>query len=817
MRRFGSMLREWAGYYTCDDSDASPQLPRQTPIARGAINRLLRHLAFRRESWYHSPGIDFIGRWSHRAMIARVVLNNWRIGLLLLAVAVIAIAQAIAADSVPSSKPPRAESSFHHGDWPFAPPVRPTAPAAGSEVRAKNLIDHFIAERLTAAGLRQSPESHKATLLRRVTYDLTGLPPTAAELDAFLADRSDDAYEQVVERLLASPRFGEHWAQFWLDLVRYAETDGFKSDDLRPNAYRYRDYVIDSFNADRPFDEFIHQQLAGDELEPENQQALIATGFLRLYPDEDNAANLFQRRQEILNDVTDTTSLVFIGLTMGCAQCHDHKFDDISQVDYYRLQACFASLAARDDLPAASAPEVAEYQSRYAKWEAATASIRSEVDSLLKFARQNRRDFNLEKYEPAITDCYRKAPRNRSPFEEQIARMIESRFVPDSDEMDAVKKLAAKDRDKFKRLNEQLAEFNSLKPAPLPTIMAVEDVGDTAPPTHLLSGGSWQKPAGEEPPGFPEFLGAGSPETSALKNVHANQPTTGRRSQLAHWLTRPDHPLTARVIVNRLWQQHFGRGIVATPNDFGMQGDRPTHPELLDWLSVELVESGWSLKHIHRLMVTSATYRQSSNIEPGDAGAKRALAADPDNKLLWRSSRRRLGGEELRDALLQTAGELNLEMHGRSARPTLPAGVSARYAWEPDKDTAERNRRSIYVFAKRNMRFPLFEVFDQPDLHQSCPRRLVTVTAPQSLAMLNSELTLELAQQWAERLIAEYGDDRNALVQSAFRSAYGREPTDDDVNRSMAFLGISDGGITTESITDFCHVLYNSNEFITVD
>jgi hypothetical protein len=429
-------------------------------------------------------------------MIARVVLHNWRIGLAFFALAAVAIAQAIAADSVASTKPPRAESSFHHGDWPFAPPIRPAVPAVGSDVHAKNSIDHFIAARLKSAGLHQSAEADKATLLRRVTYDLTGLPPTAAEMDDFLTDRSEVAYEKVVDRLLASPRFGEHWAQFWLDLVRYAETDGFKSDDLRPNAYRYRDYVIDSFNADRPFDEFIHQQIAGDELEPENQQALIATGFLRLYPDEDNAANLSQRRQEILNDVTDTTSLVFLGLTMGCAQCHDHKFDEISQADYYRLQACFASLAARDDLPAASALEVAEYQARHAKWEAATASIRSEIDGLMRLARQQRTDFNLEKYEPAIAACYRKAPEKRSPFEEQIARMIECRFVADTDELGATQNLSAEGRDKQKGLYEQLAKFDSLKPAPLPTIMAVEDIGDTAPPTHLLSGVSWGREPG---------------------------------------------------------------------------------------------------------------------------------------------------------------------------------------------------------------------------------------------------------------------------------------------------------------------------------
>jgi hypothetical protein len=750
-------------------------------------------------------------------MIARVVLNTWRISLPLLALAVVTLARVAAADSVPSAEPTRSESTFHHGDWPFAPPVRPAVPAVTSDTHVKNAIDHFIAQQLSRAGLPQSREADKPTLLRRVTYDLIGLPPTAAELDAFLVDHSNDAYERVVDRLLASPRFGEHWAQFWLDLVRYAETDGFKSDNLRPNAFRYRDYIIDSFNADRPFDEFIHQQLAGDELDPEDQQALIATGYLRLYPDEDNAANLFQRRQEILNDVTDTTSLVFLGLTMGCAQCHDHKFDDISQADYYRLQACFASLAARDDLPAASAPDVAEYQARLAKWEADTAPIRSEIDGLLKTARQNRRDFNLEKYEPAITACFRKAAEQRSPLEDQIARMVECRFGPAADEMEVAKKLSAERRDKLKKLNEQLAKFDSLKPAPLPTIMAVEDISDSAPPTHLLSGGSWQKPAAEEMPGFPEFLGAATPDAAALKSVHARRPTTGRRAQLAHWLTRPDHPLTARVIANRLWQQHYGRGIVATPNDFGMQGERPTHPELLDWLAVELVESGWSLKHIHRLMVTSATYRQSSNIDPLDADAKKQLAADPGNNLLWRSNRHRLGGEEIRDAMLQTAGSLNLEMHGRSARPALPAGVSARYAWEPDKDEQQRNRRSIYVFAKRNMRFPLFEVFDQPDLHQSCPRRLVTVTAPQSLAMLNSELTIDLAQQWAVRLIAEHGDDRDAIVRSAFRNAFGRDPNNEDISRSSKFLGGAEGVVTIESVSDFCHALFNSNEFITVD
>src|SRR3954451_11414648 len=300
--------------------------------------------------------------------------------------------------AVAASSARAAEPSFHHGEWPFNSPVRPAVPNIANPSWAANPIDHFIAAGLEKVGLHPGPEADKATLLRRVTYDLTGLPPRPAELDAFLADNSDGAYTGVVERLLASPRFGERSAQSWLDLVRYAETEGFKADGLRPNAYRYRDYVIDSFNNDRPFDEFIRQQIAGDELEPDNPNALVATGFLRLYPDEDNAANLFQRRQEILDDVTDTTSLVFMGVTMGCAQCHDHKFDDIPQTDYYRLQAFFVSLADRDDFTLVEPSAIAAHNAELARWEQATATIRADLDKLLKKAHDQRLKYYLEKY-----------------------------------------------------------------------------------------------------------------------------------------------------------------------------------------------------------------------------------------------------------------------------------------------------------------------------------------------------------------------------------------------------------------------------------
>jgi uncharacterized protein DUF1553/uncharacterized protein DUF1549 len=716
-----------------------------------------------------------------------------------------------------------AEPGFHHGQWPFNSPVRPTPPNIDNPAWAANPIDRFIAADLQKARLHPGREADKSALLRRVTYDLVGLPPTPAELDAFLRDNSPDAYTRVVDRLLASPRFGERWAQHWLDLVRYADTEGFKADQLRPNAYLYRDYVIDSFNTDRPFDEFIRQQIAGDELEPDNRDALIATGFLRLYPDEDNAANLFQRRQEILDDVTDTTSLVFLGLTMGCAQCHDHKFDDIPQTDYYRLQAFFVSMTQRDDLTVADPATIAAYQNQLAQWQEATATIRHNIEIVLKKAHAARQKFYLEKYEPAITAAYLKPADERSPFEEQIARMLRWRLDRLFEEKSMTDKLSADEKAKFAELQKQLAEFDSLKPKQLPIAMAVGDVSRSAPPTHLLEGGSWKRPEAELTPGFPEVLGATAPETIPAKRIHSHEPTTGRRTQLADWLTRPDHPLTARVIVNRLWQQHFGRGIVATPSDFGVQGERPTNPELLDWLAVELVENDWSLKHIHRLIVTSAAYRTSSFVDPDDRQAALATQVDHDNKLLWKANRRRLEGEAIRDAMLQIAGQLNLEMHGPSAKPNLPAGVSDRYAWQPDKEPAQRNRRSVYVLAKRNLRYPLFEAFDQGDLHQSCPRRAVTVTAPQSLAMLNSELTLGLAHSWAERLLAEHGDSPHDLIQAAYLAAFSREPTKKELELSERFLadesqsGNATDKLGVDEVAAFCHALFNSNEFITVD
>jgi hypothetical protein len=702
----------------------------------------------------------------------------------------------------------------------FRPPRRPAVPNVENKSWLVNPLDAFVLARLEAERLSPSPRADKARLLRRVTFDLTGLPPTLAEQEAFLSDPSADAYRKVVERLLASPRYGERWAQHWLDLVRYAESDGFKADDLRPSAHRYRDYVIRAFNDDLPYDRFLRQQLAGDELEPDNPDALIATGFLRLWPDEYNAANLEQRRQEILDDVTDVTGQVFLGMTFGCARCHDHKYDPILQTDYFRLQAFFAPMQPCDDLPAVSRAECRDYQRRLDAWQEASRKLRAEMDEMLADKRRAQRKYALEKFRSEIQKAVLMPDDKRTPYQRQIARIAEKQLQ--SNDSALVNRLPAERKKHYRELEQKLSALSVPRPQPLPTAMAVTDIGEEAPPTHLLAGGDWRKPREVLQPGFPHFLDESKPDIHAI----AERKTTGRRAALAHWLTRKDNPLTARVLVNRLWQHHFGVGIVGTSSDFGLMGDTATHAELLDWLAVEFVENGWSMKHMHRLMVLSATYCQDSRAD-ANPSHDRALHVDRDNQLLWHARRRRLEGEALRDAMLALTGELNLRMFGPSARPKLPANIS-KYAWKPDAGPQDRHRRSIYVLAKRNMRYPFFDAFDLPDMHNSCARRLNTTTAPQALLLLNGDFTLERGQRLAA-MLCENGDDETRLVAEAYRLAWGRQPSDEEIQLGLRFLSArteqvrvqrhSDGGSMDRAtvVADFCHALLNTNEFLFVD
>ncbi|MEX2139274.1 MAG: DUF1549 and DUF1553 domain-containing protein [Pirellulales bacterium] len=727
---------------------------------------------------------------------------------------------------------------FKHGDWPFTPPQRPQAPRVSDSSWVKNPVDSFILAKLEEKGLRPSGPADKRTLLRRITFDLTGLPPTFEEIGAFLVDDSPEAYANVVERLLASARYGERWAQHWLDVVRYAETDGFKQDAIRPNAYRYRDYVIRALNDDFPYDRFLQQQLAGDELEPNNPDAIIATGLNRLYPDEYNAANIKQRRQEILDEVTDVTGQALLGLTMGCAQCHDHKFDEILQTDYFRLQAFFTPMLPRDDVVVASAEEQREFAENLAVWEEATREIRTEIDSILKPHLEQSFKDTIEKYEQDIQAILLMTPEDRDAQQKQWAVQAEKLLVGKSEE--ALKKLKGDQKERYEALQKKLAEFDHLKPKPLPTAMAITDAGPQSPPTYRLATGNFTKPLEKVEPGFPSFLGASEP---AVQPSPSTPESTGRRSALARWLTRADHPLTARVMMNRVWQHHFGAGIVGTGNDFGAMGDEPTHPELLDWLAVEFVERGWSLKAMHRLIVSSAAYQQSSFVDLDLPQHQQALEADPENDLLWHFRRQRLDGESIRDAMLSIAGQLNLKMYGESARPELPTGLKSTYAWKADEKPEDRNRRSIYVFARRNLRLPLLESFDLPDMHNSCPRRANTTTAPQALHLLNSEFALEQARRLAGRLLNDYCEceGEEARVRVVYELAFGRVPTSEEaaaavafVNRQMETVARHDGDVSPElrpipepeaglepahaaAYVDLCHALLNSNEFLFVD
>ncbi len=691
--------------------------------------------------------------------------------------------------------------------WAYTSPRRPAIPQVRNSNWVRNPIDAFILARLEKQNLQPSPRADKLTLLRRVTFDLTGLPPTVAEQEAFLADDSPNAYEKVVDRLLDSPHYGERWAQHWLDLVRYAETDGFKADDYRPHAYEYRDYVIRAFNADLPYDRFIRQQLAGDELEPANPQALVATGLNRLWPDEYNAANLEQRRQEILDDLTDVTCSAFLGLTVGCARCHDHKFDPIPQVDYYRLQAHFAPLRTRDDVLAADPQARQRYRDQLAAWEKATRDVRVQMNELTAEAREKGRAQALTKFRPEIQEAVKTPEEKRTPYQQVIALMAESQLVRGAE--DAMRKLPADKKKRYDELARQLAAAGPKPKPPGPTVMAVSDIDHGIPATHRLAGGDWHKPREEVTPGYLEALRPAVADVSAVPMPHSS----GRRAALARWLTQPNHPLTARVMVNRLWQDHFGVGIVATPSDFGSQGEPPTHPELLDWLAVEFVDHGWSLKYLHRLMVTSSAYCQTALVSPDHPGFR----VDRENKLLWHARRRRLEGETLRDAMLFVSGQLNPRPFGPSARPKLPEKIS-NYAWKPDTRPEDQHRRSIYVFAKRNMRFPLFDAFDLPDMHNSCSRRSQTTTAPQALLLLNSDLTLGCAAHWCQELRTSASTDRD-LVAAAYRQALGRPASEDEIAAAVSFLQRqqSHGERRDEAALDFCHALLNANEFLYVD
>ena len=637
--------------------------------------------------------------------------------------------------------------------WAYQPVTKPAVPQPRAANWARNDVDRFVLARLEREGLQPSPEAERVTLVRRVYFDLTGLPPTPADVDEFLADKSADAYERLVERLLASPRFGEKWARHWLDLVRYADSDGYKADDFRPHAWRYRDYVVKSFNDDKPFDRFVREQLAGDELFPDNPDAIAGTIYLRHGIYEYNNRDVAGQWQRILEDITDTTADAFLGVGLQCARCHDHKFDPILRADYYRFQAFFAPLLPREDLTLATAPQRAEYQAKLAKWEAATASLRAELETILEPVRQRTIKGASEKFIDEIRDMINKPVAQRTPYEHQVAELALRQVHYDLDRLDA--KLKGDTKERVLAIRKKLTEFDKLKPEPLPVAFAATDVGPVAPPTTIPK----VRNAPEILPGYLTILDERPATVQPLAH------STGRRSELARWLTAPENPLSRRVIVNRLWQWHYGRGLAANASDFGKLGELPSHPELLDWLAAQLQEQGGSLKAIHRLIVTSATYRQSSrsDLQPS------AQLKDPENRLLWRGNVRRLEAEQIRDALLAATGALKLDASGPST----------------DFLTA---RRSIYSKALRNARDPLLDVFDLAEAFQSVAQRNVTTTSTQALLLFNSQMMLRHAKSFARRLEQEYPSSDEEMVTAAYRLAFGRQPRPAELSAALKFL-----------------------------
>jgi mono/diheme cytochrome c family protein len=664
--------------------------------------------------------------------------------------------------------------------WAFQP-LRDPPPPLDSDSRPRNDLDRFVLARLDAEGLTPAPEADRRTLARRLYFDLTGLPPSPEEVEAFVTDSAPKAYERLADRLLDSPRYGERWARHWLDLVRYAESDGFRQDAFRPHAWRYRDYVIGAFNDDKPYDRFILEQLAGDEIAPHDPQTLAATSYLRHGIYEYNQRDARTQWDNILIDITNVTGEVFLGLGMGCARCHDHKFDPILKEDYFRLKAFFTPLLPRDDLPYATGEAWQQHQTQLAAWHDKTAAIRAAIDELERPLVEAARRRAADKFPPDVRDMLLKEVSQRAPLEHQLAELANRQAGAEVANIKFGSQLKGEQKAKWDQLQGELKQFDDLRPKDLPPAFTVTDVGAVAPPTPMAAGREQR----DVEPGLLTVLGP--PPLTIVPPPSGN--STGRRTALARWLAGPDNPLTARVIVNRVWQQHFGVGLVATPSDFGRLGEPPSHPELLDWLACRFIADGWRFKPLHRLIVTSATYRQSSR----HPDLERARRQDPDNRWLWHTPVRRLDSEQIRDAMLAVSGELDLTAGGPSVSASQP-------------------RRSIFTKAIRNTRDPMLDVFDMADPFISTDRRNVTTTPTQSLLMINGAWPLQRAEALARRLRKLGASDERVLVEQAYRLVYGRAAEPAEVEAMLHWLRDR-----TDGLTDLCHVLLNSNEFLYLD
>jgi len=637
--------------------------------------------------------------------------------------------------------------------WAFQPVRKPAIPVTTNDAWPRNSIDYFILDRMQSSNLTPAPEADRITLIRRLYFDLIGLPPTPEQVDAFVNDNASDAYEKLVDLLLSSRGYGERYARQWLDLVRYADSDGYRADGYRPEAWRYRDYVVKSFNEDKPYDRFVQEQIAGDELFPGDIDAKVALGYLRHWVYEWNVRDAPGQWRTIMEDVTDTTADVFLGLGLQCAKCHNHKFDPLLQKDYFRLQAFFAPIMPQD-LTIATEGEIHDYDAKRAAWEQATASIREEIAKIEAPYREKLKNTAINRFPEDVQAMTRKPHSERSPYEDQIAYLVLRQVDAEYGSLEGA--LKSEDKDRVLELKRELEALKDQQPKSLPIAMGVSDVGSVAPPTALP-----KRPDEIIEPGIPSIL---DDKPAAIEPIAGSVPSTGRRAALARWLTRADNPLSTRVIVNRVWQSHFGRGLAANASDFGKLGESPTHPELLDWLTSQFVEGGWSLKSLHRLILNSATYRQSTQ-HPHYADYHEL---DPLNRLYWRSDTRRLQAEQIRDAVLFVSGK----MEDRKSGPSVNSDGGAR---------------TIFTKSLRNSPDELLDSFDLPLFFSSNASRNTTTTPVQSLLLINSELMLTHSRNLAQS-ISKAASDLPSQVDLAWRRVYGRSPDSAELSQSLAFV-----------------------------
>ncbi|MDP3528573.1 DUF1549 and DUF1553 domain-containing protein [Methylicorpusculum sp.] len=735
--------------------------------------------------------------------------------------------------------------------WSYQPVKQPAIPSINNEEWAKTPIDTFILEQLEKKGLDPSPEADRSTLVRRIYLDVLGVIPTPEEVQAFVEDDSDDAYEQLVDRLLASPKYGERQGRKWLDLARYADSSGFQNDSDRLNMWRYRDYVINSFNQDKPYSRFIQEQLAGDELWPGDEQALIATGFMAQFPDNSNSRDLVQRRYQITTDITDTVGKVVLGQTVECARCHNHKFDKISQKDYFSLQSFFANISAVDNIPATKGEIEKDWDQQRAKYDEATKDIRSKIKAIVDTQRETALKYHKERYLTDSREAIFKPKDQWTPLDRWVNHRLTNvttdrdlmtyfQYRGESTDPKSYDKKIAEQWDELEKLSKELKKWDDLKPATSSSsISAITELGyNDVPPTYVLAGGDHENPLEEVQPAFPAAITEEKPDIKPLNF------SSGRRSALVKWLTSASNPLTPRVYVNRVWDQYFGRGIVETVSDFGKAGQKPSNPELLDYLASKFVNDGWSIKKLHKEILLSSVYRQSSEYR------EEVNQTDPENKLLALFPRQRLEAEQVRDSLLVAAGKLEDKIGGPSVYPPLPGAINVKYDvgnavdndpfWKTSKDSKDHNRRSLYIFTRRSIPYPILESFNMASPQEAHSKREITTSPLQALTLFNSEIIFDWSKALAGRIINEAGSDESDQIDRLYQILLARNPDEDEKEALQGFLedqskiiqekttsgkfevnvptGLNDNQLTNPlraaAFVDLVHAVVNSNEVI---